>query len=58
MYRVGIITEQGNILGKTVKTRQDAEDYILTIAEQEGVKRADIVNKTTGTREKITEGLK
>lgn len=57
MYRIGIVTEKGNILGKTVKTRQEAEDYILTIAVKEGVKRADIVNKTTGTREKITEGL-
>lgn len=51
-YRVGIITDRRSI-GKTVKTEGEAEDYILAISEQETIKRADILDKETGIRERV-----
>jgi hypothetical protein len=53
MFHVGIVTKTGNIIGKEFLTRAEADDYILKIDEQEGVRRADILNKDTGERERI-----
>ena len=52
MFRVGIITDKRTI-GKTFKTKDKAEEYILTISEKETIKRADILNKETGERERV-----
>ena len=52
MFRVGIITDK-QAIGKTVKTKGEAEDDILAISEKETIKRADILNKESGERERV-----
>ena len=54
MFRIGIITKLGKIIGENFNTRQDAEDFLLEIAEKEGIKRARIKDKKTGIEEDIT----
>ncbi len=56
MYRVSLLTKTGQNKSENFNTKPEAQDYILDIAEKEGVKRAVLLNKTTGERE-ITEGL-
>lgn len=52
MFRAGIITAKG-IIGKTLETKEQAEEYILEVSEKEEVKRADILDRKTGIRERI-----
>jgi len=52
MFRIGIITDK-RIIGKTCKTKEQAEEYILIISEKETIKRADILDKNTGKRERV-----
>ncbi len=56
MYRISLLTKSGQYKNKNCNTKEQAQDYILNIAEKEGVKRAVLLNKDTGERE-ITEGL-
>ena len=53
MYHVGLITKSGEILGKDFQTRPEADEWILNIDIEKGVKRADIRNDETNEREKI-----
>ena len=55
MYRIAILKNDGKTLGKNFKDREEAQDYILDIAEKEGVKRAILLNKKTNKREIIKE---
>jgi len=52
-YHVAIITKSGNIVSKNCQTLPEADDFILTVDNGEGVKRADILNKETGKREVV-----
>lgn len=53
MFRVGIILKSGLVISKTVSTQTEALEFILKINTEQGVKRADVLNKKTGEREKI-----
>ena len=55
-FRVALVTKSGQNKSENFNTKEEAQDYILNIAEKEGVKRAVLLNKKTGERE-ITEGL-
>jgi hypothetical protein len=52
-YRVGIITKTGEPRGKAFEIKQEAEDYILDLAEKEGIKQARIKDLMTGIEESI-----
>lgn len=56
MYRIAILKKDGKVIGKNFAKRPEAQDFILDIATKEGVKKAYILDKTTGKREKV-EGL-
>jgi len=55
IYRVALLTKSGQNKSKNFDTKEEAQDYILNIAEKEGVKRGIILNKDTGEREIIKE---
>ena len=54
MFRVGIITKSGKIISKNFDKREQAENFVLEIAEKHGIKRARLRNKETGIEEDIT----
>ena len=47
MFRVGIITDKGEVIGKNFDTRDKIDDFILKIMESQGVKFYKIKDKTT-----------
>lgn len=53
MFRVGIIFEDGNILGQSFEEKRQAEDFILLEADKRKIKRADIRNLETNEREQV-----
>jgi hypothetical protein len=53
MYSAGVITKLGQIKGKSFETKSEAENYILDLAEKEGLKRGEIRNTETGEKEVI-----
>lgn len=53
MYRVVILTDKKILPGQNFDTKPEAEDYILSISDSENIKRADILNKETGQRERM-----
>lgn len=56
MFKVGIVTMITGVLPvQSFPTRPEADEYILKIAEKEGVKTGYIENTETGEREKIEE---
>ena len=56
MWRVAVLKKDGNIVSKNFNTPEEAQNYILDMATNEGVKTAYILNKKTGDKEKV-EGL-
>ena len=48
MYFVAVITNGGLPISKTVASRDEAETWLLSIMENEGVKYYRIKNKKTG----------
>ena len=52
-YHAGVTTKTGDIKGKAFSTKEEAENYILEMAEKEGIKQARIRNLTTGEQERI-----
>ena len=52
-FRVAILLQNLETLGKNFNTKTEAEDYILAISEKKTVKRADILNRETKEREKV-----
>ena len=54
MYRVGITTLKGVTISRKFQTREKADEWILEVAEKEGVKKAIILNKETKEREFIS----
>jgi len=55
-YRVALVKKDGTIISKNFNAREEAQDFILNIATNEGIKTAYILNKETKEREKV-EGL-
>jgi hypothetical protein len=56
MFKVILVgIKSGVIPLKSFLTREEADEFILTIAEQEGVKTGYLEDTSTGEREKIEE---
>jgi len=53
MFSAGIITKSGLIYGKAFNTKEEAEEFILSIAEKEPIKLARIRDLKTGIEERI-----
>ena len=47
MFRVGVVKANGKVEGKNFDTKQQADNYVLSMAEKEGLKSARILNKKT-----------
>ena len=52
-FKAGAIIKTGEVKGKAFETRQEAEDYILDLAEKEGIKQGRIKDLNTGIEEII-----
>jgi hypothetical protein len=52
-YHAGVITKTGEIKGKAFEDKEEAELYILEMAEKEGIKQGRIRNLATGLEERI-----
>ena len=52
MFRVGIILDTGKTIAKSFNTKSEAENWILEVSEKQKIKRADILDEKTKTREK------
>jgi hypothetical protein len=53
-YIIGIIKKNGTVISQRVEKRPEADEYILSIAEQEPIKIAKIRNTETKEEEIIT----
>jgi hypothetical protein len=53
MFSAGIITKAGKIYGKAFEVKEEAENYILEIAEKEPIRLARIRDLITGEEEKL-----
>ena len=53
MYRVGIVKSNGKIDSQNFETKQQADDYVLSMAESNNIKTAIILNKETKEKEII-----
>jgi hypothetical protein len=53
MYRAGVITKDGIPKAQNFETKREAEDWILDIAEKEGIRHARIRNAETKEDESI-----
>lgn len=58
MYRVVLITDTGDILSNNFNTKNEVDDYILSIMETKGVKRYRIKDKTTDEIIETEQGTK
>ncbi len=52
-YRVALLRKDGEIVSKNFDTKVQAEEYVLQIAEEYGIKVGWIKDFTTGKRDKI-----
>lgn len=56
MFSVGLVTYKSGVLPIAhFNTKPEADEYVLTMAEKEGVKTGYITNMETNEREKIEE---
>jgi hypothetical protein len=56
MFKVGLVTFQSGVIpAKDFSTKSEADEYILIMAEKEGIKTGYIENLETGEREKLEE---
>lgn len=53
MYRAGVVTKDGIPKAQNFETKKEAEDWILEIAEKEGIRHARIRNMETKEEENI-----
>lgn len=54
MWRVVIIFKNGaKPVGVNFNTKDEAEDYILKESDKQEIRRADLLNKDTGERERV-----
>jgi hypothetical protein len=54
MYHAGVIINTGEVKGRAFASKEEAEVYILEMAEKEGIKQGRIRNLNTGEEEVIT----
>ena len=52
-YTVGILKKNGEVTGKAFESKEEADTYILELAEKEELKQAKIRNLITGEEEII-----
>jgi hypothetical protein len=52
-YHAGVITKTGEVKGKAFESKEEAESYILELAETIGIKIGKIRNIITGEEEVI-----
>ncbi len=48
MFRIGIVKKDGTIISQNFDTKPEAEDFVLDLAEKEGIKFYKIKDKKTG----------
>jgi hypothetical protein len=53
MYHAGVITKSGEVKGHSFESKEEAEAYILDLAEKIGIKQGRIRNTLTGQEEVI-----
>ncbi|MFX0084259.1 MAG: hypothetical protein ACFFAU_01195 [Candidatus Hodarchaeota archaeon] len=53
-YRVGIILKNGKAIAKNVSTTEEAETFVLEVAEKQGVKYYRVMDRNT--REIVSKG--
>lgn len=53
MYSAGVLKKNGEIIGKAFQSKEEAEAYILEMAEKEGIKQGRIRDLSTGEEEVI-----
>jgi hypothetical protein len=58
MLRVAIISKLGNPFSHNAETRQEIDDFLLSIDEKEGLKLYRIINKDTGETLETQDGVK
>ena len=46
-YRVGIILKNGKAMAKNISTKEEAETYVLEVAEKQGIKYYRIIDRVT-----------
>ena len=54
MYSAGVLKINGEVIGKAFQSKDEAEAYILEIAEKEPIKQGRIRNLATGEEEVIS----
>ena len=52
-FSAGVVTKTGEIQGRAFLTKEEAEEWILSIMEKEELKSARIRNLLTGEEERI-----
>ena len=58
MFRVALITKLGNPYSLNAETRQEIDDFLLSIDEKEGLKIYRIIIKETGEIIETQDGVK
>jgi hypothetical protein len=53
MFHAGVITKKGEVKGRAFESKEEAEAYILDLAEKEGIKQGRIRNVNTGEEDVI-----
>lgn len=53
MYYAGVLFKNGGTTGKACATKEEAENYILELAEKEEIKQCRIRKLSTGEEEVI-----
>lgn len=52
-YRVGIVTQEGQVIAKNFSSKDECEDWVLEQGESIGIKKAIMINKKTMQKEII-----
>ena len=52
-YYAGVLFKTGQVTGRAFESKEEAEAYILELAEQKGIKQGRIRNLITGEEEVI-----
>jgi hypothetical protein len=53
MYHAGVILKTGEVIGRAFENKEEAETYILDLAEKLGIKQGRIRELSTGIEERI-----
>ena len=58
MFRVALITKLGTTYSLNAETRQEIDEYLLSMDEKEGLKLYRIIDKQTGELIKTQDGIR